>query len=129
MSTEIILTLMSGQLILVLWQIYKEIKEAKEKKEREKDVNAQEVKILKQMVFKLYRDNLESKILKTYGSIDNDSPRLKEYLMGIQDDMDVYLKSGGNGTVKALYLRFADYVKEKKGEPYYLLLVIESLNM
>ena len=81
------------------------------------------------MLFKLYRDNLEKKILKTYENIDKNNPSLKEYLMAIQNDMEVYIKAGGNSTVKDLYIRFSDYVREQLGESYYLLLLIDGFDM
>lgn len=129
MGTEVIVALMSGQLILVVWQIIKEVKEHKERKEKENSQERQEFEELKKMVFKLYRDNLERKIIQTYDSIDNQDPSLREYLQAIQDDMEVYLHAGGNSTVKDLYIRLAKHVREKLGESYYVLLVIDGLEI
>lgn len=129
MNTEIIAVLASGQLILVLWQIIKEARQIREKKIADNNEQEKEIKEIQEMLFKLYRDNLEKKILKTYENIDNNNPSLKEYLMAIQNDMEVYLKAGGNSTVKDLYIRFSDYVREKAGESYYLLLLIDGFDM
>lgn len=129
MDTEIIAVLASGQLILVLWQILKEFKQMREKKAADNDEQERQIMEIQEMLFKLYRDNLEKKILQTYENINNNNPSLKEYLMAIQNDMEVYLKAGGNSTVKDLYIRFANYVREQKGESYYLLLVIDGFDM
>lgn len=129
MNTEIIAVLASGQLILVLWQIVKEAKQIREKKIADNNEQEKEIKEIQEMLFKLYRDNLEKKILKTYEHIDSNNPSLNEYLMAIQNDMEVYIKAGGNSTVKDLYIRFADYVREQVGERYYLLLLIDGFDM
>lgn len=129
MNTEIIAVLASGQLILVLWQILKEAKQIREKKIADNNEQEKEIKEIQEMLFKLYRDNLEKKILKTYEHIDSNNPSLNEYLMAIQNDMEVYIKAGGNSTVKDLYIRFADYVREQVGERYYLLLLIDGFDM
>lgn len=129
MNTEIIAVLASGQLILVLWQIIKEARQIREKKIADNNEQEKEIKEIQEMLFKLYRDNLEKKILKTYENIDNNNPSLKEYLMAIQNDMEVYIKAGGNSTVKDLYIRFSDYVREQVGESYYLLLLIDGFDM
>lgn len=125
MNTELLGIILSGQLLLVLWQIYKEIADRKQRRKQEALASQKNDEALRSMVFKLYRDSMERKIVDTYGKIEENSPDLREYLMSLQDDMEFYITQGGNGLVKELYTHLENHVRQTKGEAYYLLLVIE----
>lgn len=127
MSTELLSIILSGQLILVLWQVYKEIMDRRDKKRQAKESNSAADAALRSMVFKLYRDSMEQKILNLYPKVDSHDADLMEALMLLQDDMEFYIKQGGNGLIKELYIRLAKYVREKLGERYYVILVIDNL--
>lgn len=126
MDSQILTVLLSGQLLLVLWQIYKEAKEAKTRKKKEDEAKADSNDDVHRMVFKLYRDNLEHEIANMYMKIDNHDPDLRECLGYLQDDMETYLRCKGNGTVLEMYLRLCSYVREQLGESYYILLLIDD---
>lgn len=127
MSTEILSVILSGQLILVVWQVYKELAERKEKKLQAQRASAQNDDALRNMVFKLYRDRMEQKILATYKKVNKRDAGLREALMLLQDDMEFYIKQGGNGLVKELYLKLCHHVRDTLGEQYYVLLVVDSI--
>lgn len=130
MSTEIIIALLSGQLLLAVWQIIKEINTAREKKKENRFAGAGEVDLLKRMTLKVYADNIEQRILRAYERIKKpDSPNLKEHLRRLQDDMELYLEAGGNGAIKSMYLHLAHQVRETLDESFYVLLVIDGLDM
>lgn len=127
MSTEILGVLLSGQLILVVWQVYKELSDRKEKKLQAQRASAQNDDALRNMVFKLYRDSMEQKILAAYKKVNKHDAGLREALILLQEDMEFYIKQGGNGLVKELYLRLCHHVRDTLGEQYYVLLVVESI--
>lgn len=127
MNTEILGVVLSGQLLLVVWQIYKEIRDRRAARKKEEQDAAAGTVVLKGMVFKLYRDRMERKIIEMYTKVDNDDPDLREALMLLQDDMEFYVNQGGNGLIKELYLRLMNYVREQKGDPYYVLMVFDAL--
>lgn len=127
MSTEILSVILSGQLILVVWQVYKELTDRREKKLQAQKAEAQNDDALRNMVFKLYRDSMEQKILATYTKIDKHDVDLREALLLLHDDMEFYIQQGGNGLIKELYLKLCHHVRDTLGEQYYVLLVVESI--
>lgn len=127
-TTEILGVLLSGQLLLVVWQIYKEAREIQEKKQAKKTQNDIDTEQIRKMVFKLYRNSMKEKIVDAYRSIDEDEPELKEVLRSLKDDMECYVEAGGNSLVKEMYLHLCQYVREKKGEAYYVLLLVDSIH-
>lgn len=127
MTTEILSVVLSGQLILVVWQVYKEVTDRREKRLQAMKADQQDDAALRNMVFKLYRDSMEQKILAMYTKVDNQDADLKEALMLLQDDMEFYIQQGGNGLIRELYLRLSHHVRDTLGEPYYVLLVVESI--
>lgn len=126
--TEWIGILLSGQLLLVIWTIYKEISERRSKKKKVESDAEKDAKAVRKMVFKLYRDNMEMKIASMYSKVDNREADLRETLMTLQDDMECYIKCNGNGIVKEMYLHLCDYVRDQLGESYYILLLVDALH-
>lgn len=119
MDTEIIVALLSGQFILVLWQVYKEIVEHREQRKAKRERQQDQVEELREMVFGMYRTNIKTRISDMYHKIDNDAPEVTIELSELRNDLKTYLASGGNGSAKAKYIRLCDYAREKKGEHYY----------
>lgn len=128
MNSQIFAVLLSGQLLLVLWQIYKEIKEARDKKKKEVEARADSNDDVRKMVFKLYRDSMEEKIASMYFKIDSRDADLRESLRALQDDMDCYIHCGGNGIIKEMYMHLCKYVREELGESYYILLLVDDIH-
>ena len=127
MDTEIIVALLSGQLILVLWQVYKEIVDRRENRKEKREKSQDQINELRGMVFGMYRTNIKNRIVSMYDKIDNDVPELKVEMMELRDDVKKYLAAGGNGSAKAYYLRLCEYARSKKGERYYQYLSIDEL--
>lgn len=127
MNNDVLGVILSGQLLLVVWQIYKEIRDRHAAKLRAESEARRSTVALEEMVFKLYRDRMEHKILEMHTKVDNDDPDLREALILLQDDMEFYINQGGNGLIKELYLRLMNYVREQKGDSYYILMVFDSL--
>lgn len=125
MNTELLGVILSGQLLLVVWQIYKEISDRKEKKREKARQAERDDAALRNMVFKLYRDSMEQKIVAAFERADSDSEDLKEYLMMLKDDMTFYINQGGNGLIKEMYTHLQDHIRQSKGESYYILLVLD----
>lgn len=128
MSEYLIGILLSGQLLLVLWQIYKETVERREKRKQRAEETADATADVRKMVFRLYRNSMEEKIAAMYAKVDNQDPDLREALRALQDDMECYIKCGGNGIVKDMYLRLGNHVREKLGESYYILLLVDAIH-
>ena len=127
MNTELLGIILSGQFILVVWEIYKGIMDRRDKKKAEAKADSDDSAAIKSMVFKLYRDSMEQKILNLYPKVDNKDEDLKEALLMLQDDMEFYVKQGGNGLIKELYVRLARHVRETVGERHYLLMVVDGI--
>lgn len=120
--------LFSGQLLLVLWTIYKEVSERRAKRKKAESDTEKETREMRKMVFKLYRDGMEEKIANMYSKVDNNATDLRESLRALQDDMECYIKCNGNGIVKDMYLHLCNYVRETLGESYYILLIVDSIH-
>ena len=126
MDKEILAVLFSGQLILVVWQVIKEVADRRSKKKQEQDKGASETAEIKSLVFKLYRDSLKQKTISMDAKVENPTPAIKAELMDLHDDFKLYRECGGNGLVKHLYDHLCDKVRDQLGEEYYVLLCTEE---
>lgn len=128
MNQDVIVALLSGQLLLVAWTIFKEIRQHQAHKKAMADQEHLSDAQLRSMVFRLYRNSMEEKIVQTYHKVDDDAQDLRASLMALKDDMECYTEAGGNGIIHDMYVRLSNHVREKKGEGYYVLLVIDEVH-
>lgn len=127
MSTEIVAVLFSGQLLLVLWEIYKGVTDRRDKKKASLSSKEQENDNIHKMVFRLYKDNLRQRILAIDDILQDTNIDLRAELLDLHDDVEVYIQNGGNGLIKQLYLHMAKEIRATRGESDYSLLYIENL--
>jgi len=122
MSDSVIGVLLSGQLLLVAWEIIKGVIAHKEKlkecKIKEDDVH--------KMVFRLYKDNLKQRIVDLFDKVNSTNDDVRADLMDLHEDVVIYFNNGGNGTVKKLYNDLADLVKEKRGATEYSIMLLDE---
>ena len=108
---EIIVPLMSvlfsGQLVLAVWQIIKEVNDRKRaKKEAEmKERSGNEFQI--DLIKRIYRTTLKEQLRQIFTELDNldkyAKPQVMLDLTELKDNMELYIKIGGNGAVHRLY--------------------------
>ena len=126
MDREVLGVLLSGQLLLVVWQVIKEVSDRREKKRARLEASNHTTIEIKSLVFKLYRDNLRRKIISVDNKVENPTLNIKAELMDLHDDAVLYFDCGGNGLVKQLYGHLCDKVRSQLGEEYFVLLCIED---
>lgn len=111
MNTETLISLMSilfsGQLILAIWQVVKEIMDRrKQAKEAENKVNSNTT-LMDDIIRRIFRTTLKSQLQQIFLELDNldkyARPQVMLDLIELKDNMELYLKIGGNGAVHRLY--------------------------
>lgn len=124
MSDNVITVLLSGQLLLVIWEIVKGISNHREKVKRSLIQDDD----LRKMVFRLYKDNLKHRIIDLFKKVDDKNIDIRADLMDLHDDVEIYFKNGGNGTVKKLYVHLSVKVREVRGEAEFSLMYVEDID-
>lgn len=119
---EIIVPLMSvlfsGQLVLAVWQIIKEVNDRKRAKQealnKERSGNEFQIDLIK----RIYRTTLKEQLRQIFTELDNldkyAKPQVMLDLTELKDNMELYIKIGGNGAVHRLY---ATLLKKLMNDP------------
>lgn len=106
--TQLLLSLMSilfsGQLILAIWQVVKEILDRR--RERNQREHSDQF-LMQDMMKRVFRTTLKNQLQQIFIELDNIDRYSKSQvmldLMELKDNMELYIKMGGNGAVHRLY--------------------------
>lgn len=109
--TQLLLSLMSilfsGQLILAIWQVIKEVLDRKREKELSILRENSGQLLMQDMMKRVFRTTLKNQLQQIFIELDNIDRYSKSQvmldLMELKDNMELYIKIGGNGAVHRLY--------------------------
>lgn len=110
-KTETILTIMgivfSGQLLLAIWQIIKEVLDRRKAKKDAEDKSKSGIILIEDMLKRVFRTTLKNQLQQIFIELDNIDKYSKAQILldltELKDNMELYLKMGGNGAVHRLY--------------------------
>lgn len=99
--------LFSGQLILAVWQVIKEILDRRREKSKENQKETTGQLLMEDMMKRVFRTTLKNQLQQIFIELDN----LDQYsrsqvmldLIELKDNMELYIQIGGNGAVHRLY--------------------------
>lgn len=99
--------LFSGQLLLAVWQIIKEIMDRKKQAEEATRLLNSNSALMEDIMRRIFRTTLKSQLQQIFLELDNldkfARPQVILDLIELKDNMELYIKMGGNGAVHRLY--------------------------
>lgn len=97
----------SGQLILAIWQVIKEILDRRKAKKDAEEKSKSGIILIEDMLKRVFRTTLKNQLQQIFSELDNVDKYSKAQILldltELKDNMDLYLKMGGNGAVHRLY--------------------------
>ena len=102
----------SGQLILAIWQVIKEILDRKRAKKDAEEKSRSGIVLIEDMLKRVFRTTLKNQLQQIFIELDNIDKYPKSQILldltELKDNMELYLKMGGNGAVHRLYATLLD---------------------
>lgn len=127
-KVETIITIMSivfsGQLLLAIWQIIKEITDRRKAKKEAADKSRSGIVLIEDMLKRVFRTTLKNQLQQIFIELDNIDKYSKAQILldltELKDNMELYLKMGGNGAVHRLYATLLDRLLHDPGLVSYI---------
>ena len=99
--------LFSGQLLLAVWQIIKEVMDRKKQAEEATKLMNSNSALMEDIMRRIFRTTLKAQLQQIFLELDNldkfARPQVMLDLIELKDNMELYIKMGGNGAVHRLY--------------------------
>ena len=99
--------LFSGQLLLAVWQIIKEVMDRKKQAEEATRLVNSNSALMEDIMRRIFRTTLKAQLQQIFLELDNldkfARPQVMLDLIELKDNMELYIRMGGNGAVHRLY--------------------------